>query len=478
MSNTQLPAAFIALAIVLSFFGLGENTGLALAAAAVLGFGWILLWPSGAPPMLFYVFAFQWLQASLAIFLAQMAGESLDDYSPLGGSDALATQLSLAGLVALALGIRLGAGRLRGSAFAAPARALATSGAQSKWIALYLAAWAIAMAALWLTRAAPALSQLFFALAQLKWAFYLMLTAVTFAQRDSNKLAWFAIAAGEFALAFGDYFSSFQSVLIFTIMGLLGAQLKFNATRIIMLASTAALMLTISLYWTAVKGDYRAYVSGGERSQVVARDRGERTQQLAELLSEVDGEDLTYAASDLMQRITYVGYFGKTLDYVPRAAPHENGALFADAALRPFQPRLLFPDKPALDDSAITNRYTGLQVADAGSGTSISLGYMAESYVDFGRFGMMAPIFVIGALIGLLYRWTANNKATTPFLGVCLACAIVYSFRGFETSLAKMMGAWVAAAIVIWGILFVTRLGFLPWIASPSNAQTRQAHQA
>ena len=90
------------------------------------------------------------------------------------------------------------------------------------------------------------------------------------------------------------------------------------------------------------------------------------------------------ATQGMLDRLSYVDFFAVVLETVPSQLPHENGALWLDAITRPFMPRLFFPSKTVIDDSERTNYYTGLGVAGAEEGTSISLGYVAESYIDFG----------------------------------------------------------------------------------------------
>src|SRR5205823_12744106 len=113
-----------------------------------------------------------------------------------------------------------------------------------------------------------------------------------------------------------------------------------------------------------------------------------------------------------------------------------------------FTPRFLFPDKPALDDSERTRLYTGLQVAGMEAGTSIGIGYVGESYVDYGPLGMFAPIFLLGALYGLINRFFVT-RTRYKLLGSALAVSIlVFNAYEIETSNIKLVGGVIAAALV------------------------------
>src|SRR4029079_651305 len=134
--------------------------------------------------------------------------------------------------------------------------------------------------------------------------------------------------------------------------------------------------------WTAIKTDYRLFVAGGQYQQTVTMGKTEGIAKLIEMASKLNGEDMSNAAASLVSRIAYVDFFAAVLKRVPRVLPYEEGALWWDAVRRPFTARLFFPEKTIIDDSERTRRYTGVWVARSGEGSSISIGYMGESYID------------------------------------------------------------------------------------------------
>ena len=87
-------------------------------------------------------------------------------------------------------------------------------------------------------------------------------------------------------------------------------------------------------------------------------------------------------------------------------------------------------------------------MSGAEAGTSISLGYMAESYIDFGSIGMFAPILLLGLLYGFIYRFFLQGPLI--FLGFSMATAIlVFGAYNLETSNIKLVGGNLAALIVV-----------------------------
>ena len=114
VNKTQLPPATIAVAgALLAIFGLGPNSLLTLCAIGVLLLGAWLLWRPAESPILLFVFCIQWLQASIKIFNANWLNEDVGALAFFGGDVRGAILLSLLGLIALAIGMRLGSGPWR-----------------------------------------------------------------------------------------------------------------------------------------------------------------------------------------------------------------------------------------------------------------------------------------------------------------------------------------------------------------------------
>jgi hypothetical protein len=206
------------------------------------------------------------------------------------------------------------------------------------------------------------------------------------------------------------------------------------------------------MVWTAVKLDYRQFVSGGETAQIVTVAYRDRITRLAQMVGQLDGSDLADASESMLLRISYVDLFGVVLDRVPAALPHEDGALWRDAVTRPFMPRIFFPAKSTIEDSERTVYYTGIYLAGAEQGTSISIGYMGDSYIDFGAAGMMIPLFGFGLMLGGFYRGMIRLDHAR-LLGMSLATATIFGASLLESSITKTFGGLVVAMLVSWLVL-------------------------
>ena len=467
-SRTPFPPATLGVAVaIFAVGGFGPNSPLAALAVAVLLLGAFLLWRPGESPILLFVFCFQWLQASIEVFHANWMGIDIVDFTTEGGHLGLAIVLSLLGLLALAFGMRLGAGPWRAQD-SARARITSSRFGPSYWFRLYAVAFVAATIAQNLSVQFPGLSQPLLALGSLKWAFYWMLAYATFAEAstgstltgNSRFYALFALGV-ETMLGLGGYFSDFKTPLFFTLLAAMTAGVRLTLGRYLGLLSLAAVALTLALAWSGVKVEYRDYVSGGQKAQVVTVGYVERIGMLAHMVSQLDRDAVVDASDKLLRRLAYVEYFGVVLNTVPQVLPHEGGSIWWDAISRPFMPRLFFPDKTIIDDTQRTIQFTGLNPETVGEGTSISIGYMAESYIDFGAIGMMVPIFGLGLLLGRFYR-SMLRLDPTRLLGMALATATIYGAAFLDSSITKIFGGLVVTMLVSWAVMRIARQGYLP----------------
>jgi hypothetical protein len=255
---------------------------------------------------------------------------------------------------------------------------------------------------------------------------------------------------------------------------------RITPRNIIFGLTVALLTLIVGLYWTAIKVDYRRFVSGGERTQTVVVGYGEALQKIVELVEQIESTQLEKAADDLAQRFAEIDMFSAVVAYVPSVRDHERGKLWFDAISRPFMPRIFFPDKAAINESMLTNYYTGLQMAGSAEGTQVSMGYIADSYIDFGEFGMMGAIFLFGCFIGYSHRWLVNHPAGIGLIGCALASSTFIQFTSIGFSSAKLVGGIVVSLLVAFIILHFILPRYGAWLYSakawvPDESGTSEA---
>ncbi|KLE35686.1 hypothetical protein AAW00_04625 [Aurantiacibacter luteus] len=426
---------------------LGPHPALGLLSLVVLVLGVGLLWrPNEIPSMLFF-FGYQWLESSLNLVRAFFSGMTVYEQTTTPGAHETAVALTLTGLLCVVAGLRFFAGPttieasvlVRQQVLAVPVR---------KWITAYLVSMVTSLILLELSRFSGGLSQPLLALASLKWAFFLILTYAVFAETRGYKLVWLAIFGFEFLLSLGGYFSSFRLVFIYAFLGILGAAPRMTSKQVTLLALTATVAVFLGTVWTAIKLDYREYVNQGTRSQTVLVSRSQQVERMVTLSTQLSADDIGVALSSLADRISYTQFFGAAISYVPAIRPHTEGAIAASGITRPFMPRVLFPNKEPIDESEHTNEFTGLGVSGIEQGTQISIGYMGDAYIDFGKLGMMAALFTLGCGLGLFYRRMTQGQHTRGIIGGGIAAVLMVDMSDIGIGGEKLL-----AGIVIWIVM-------------------------
>ena len=170
----------------------------------------------------------------------------------------------------------------------------------------------------------------------------------------------------------------------------------------------------------------------------------------------LEAADLSRGLESGVERLGYLEYFARSIQTVPSQIPHQEGRLWLEAMAHLVTPRFLFPEKREINDSDRTNAFCGVRVADADQGTSISIGYAGESYIDFGPVLMFVPILLLGMFWGWGYRWMSNCSSERP---LAIAAGVVFVMSGalyFESSNLKILGGGVIA-LIVWTLLL--RLG-------------------
>jgi hypothetical protein len=174
--------------------------------------------------------------------------------------------------------------------------------------------------------------------------------------------------------------------------------------------------------------------------------------------------ELDEAFEALVRRVSSVEQFANVLERVPAFIPHEGGRLTWQAVQHVVMPRILFPNKPVLWDTVLVERYAGWTVR---AGTSVGIGYMAEFYVDFGRLGMYVPLFLFGALIGLIYSAFRLAAPSHQLFQATVTAIFLTFFLTYEGNFAKLLGAFLLQSAVFYLLLLMAG----PWLHQQLRAE-------
>ena len=278
-------------------------------------------------------------------------------------------------------------------------------------------------------------------------------------------------------------FANFKSVFFVLVVAAMSSPLALRGRRLVATVTCFAVLFVLGVVWSAVKKDYREFLTDetiGEEDVIPIERKIER---LGDLVQDVTWDNFTDGIDALIMRVSYVNFFALAIENVPARVPYENGLLWKESVLHVLTPRFLFPDKASLDDWERTRLYTGVQVSGSEQGTSIGIGYVGESYIDFGPVWMFMPIFLLGIFYGLINRFFMT-KTRYKLFGAALAVSVlVFNAYEIETSNIKLLGGVVAAglvAVVIYKALAPTVMSYLrqpppPRVWSRSTAVTPPA---
>lgn len=286
--------------------------------------------------------------------------------------------------------------------------------------------------------------QMLMGLVYFKWVFLTFLIIHTSVIPSNTKYVLLFVGF-EILLSFSGFWASFKDYILVAVGAFFTLNRKISAKAFLAFFLVSIITFFIFVVWSASKGKYRAFLTGGERSQnVVQTNQFNNITVLWDIVSEDFNaenfsESFERGRDALVYRISYVEYFALALKQVPIFLPHENGKLLQGAFEHVFRPRILFPDKKLIYDSEITSKYTGVSFAGRDEGTSFSLGSVPEAYIDFGPVYMFIPIFFFGLLFGWMYK-SLMLKGYNIVWGICYSAPLFQYLWMFPVPGTKLLG--------------------------------------
>ncbi len=426
-----------------------DDPALTVACGVVTALTIGLLWRLGEAPALLMAAGLQLSQVITPLLYANLRGMPLQGVSFRSADVTSATWFALAAILSLVVGLwcgQLGKQPRAASTLWLEAKSWSPQSAFVFCIVTVLFAAVFEV----LSGLFEGLRQAFLAAAGVQWLGVFVLASACTAQRSGFGYLLLVICL-EVVKGFTGYFGEFQMVLFVLLVGIFSVRPKLKLGTICAGLVVASIVLTLGAFWSAVKVNYRSYVGQGPQSQAVVVPVGDRLGYLVERLLEVDWNTMSTGFDQLAKRWGYVDFLAATMRNVPARLPHQNGAQIGDAVMHVLQPRLFFPDKPPLlSDNQLAAKYAGFRLdASTSAGTSFSLGYVAELYIDFGILGTIGGMFVLGLLGGRAFRFVSSSPSLRMFVNSGLAVMLATTATRFEISLPKIVGAFLMTLIVI-----------------------------
>jgi lipid-A-disaccharide synthase-like uncharacterized protein len=433
-------AAFGVLLLTFIGFLVSPEHLLVLCVGGTLAAALLLLWPETDSPLLFMPFALQWLQVSLKPIETALTGQPLQDFAEFTEVLLPGAWLGIAGIAALGAGMAIGRGRSRfdwGLSLARDAAEVWPQGMVAQ-IALFLiiAGHVLAVVA---TMTGPA-RQILLAFADARHAgLFLLAYWCILRGRSLGLLA--VVSVVEIAVGFTSFFADFRETVLILLFAAAAARSKLHFRGFLIMGLAAALTFGLAVFWSGIKHNYRDFLNQGTDTQTVDRSMSERLGYVADAADQFNSNQLQTGLRALAERESYIDILAATLEHVPTYVPHENGQLLGNSLLNIVKPRIFFPDKPETpDDSIVSTRYTGIRF-DMAWNTSISIGYLGELYIDYGKTGAVIGAFCMGLLAGWMYKTMRAYGGIPLLFTYALISALMLQFAIFESDLVRLLGA-------------------------------------
>ena len=299
------------------------------------------------------------------------------------------------------------------------------------------------------------LTQVIFSLVKIKWLLFLLFGYMCYLKNEYRNI-FYLFVAFEFLNGFLGFFSDFKTVIYFLVILIFSLVERLDFKHVFSVLCIGLLLGFFGIVWTNIKGEYRAFLNGGEKNQVVSVERGEAVDKLISLSGKVDNESLDGSVVAFLDRLQYTYHFAKTIDRIPEVLPFEHGANWLRSLEFTTTPRILNPDKPTYDATEKTKKYTGIRYAGRAQGASFSLGYFPDSYIDFGIYGMMGVLFALGMLYMFIYSYLLRKSSNNLVFNYAVVGAFFLEFNALEMDSTYLLGRLFSNTLVFYfSILFI-----------------------
>lgn len=197
----------------------------------------------------------------------------------------------------------------------------------------------------------------------------------------------------------------------------------------------------------AIKQDYRLEI--GSRPLGVI----ERTMFLGEtIVSRLLTPTEVFSEENLglnISRTNQGWLIARALNYVPAAEPFAEGETVRNALSASLLPRILAPEKYEAGSTDLVTRFTGIPINRQ---TSMGLSLAGEMYANFGRQGGLVAVFILGLMLGLLYRIFVRWSSESPLWWAWAPYVMLYTMQA-ESGLAEALNHVIKSSLVMFAAI-------------------------
>lgn len=398
------------------------------------------LWKPYTPAVLLFFVMFHWVQVFSSLLYADVSGLSFDTLYRSKDTEFLFS-MTLLQLIVMTMLLQQFLSRTKTGAVNLEVLKKAAEKINTRNVIIgYFAMLVIMPALISFARNSSSLLQLVSSFSIIKQVFVGLLIFTLLLKKTENRLLIIAMLIFDFILSFASFFSDFKVILIMSIIIYYTVHPYLKKVTAYRMVPVVALLVIFFSFWSYLKGSYRSFLNQGSKEQVVAVSNTEALKYLFAQIGDLNTTALTEGLTLFIQRAQYMERYAEVYARVPEKIPHRDGADLAESIEFLLVPRFINEDKGVKDASQRTSYYTGKNFSKASQGTSISMGYFCDLYIDYGLYLMVIPLLLITALIGALYQKILNIKRYNILFIYSLLVGTFLTLGTFESDSIFFLG--------------------------------------
>jgi hypothetical protein len=314
----------------------------------------------------------------------------------------------------------------------------------------------------------PSLAQIFISLTNIKRFLFLLFSFQSILKNRKRK-EFYIFCLLEFTMGFYSYFSNFKTIIFFILSLFLCLLYFVEFKKVVAFFAVMIVMTYGGIFWTSVKGEYRGFLNQGTNTQTVQVEQADAFNKLIEISNKKDNSSFKAATEDFLDRLQYTFHFAKTMDRVPAVIPYQYGDTWATTLSFVLTPRIINPDKGIYDASTKASKYTGIRYSGVKRGVSVSLGYFADCYIDFGFVGMFIPLLILGFIYGKSYYYFVRKSSNNFIFNFSVVGAIYMELFAFESDSIFVVGRLYVNLVVFFLLRRFLFQKLMDYISVPIN---------
>lgn len=136
----------------------------------------------------------------------------------------------------------------------------------------------------------------------------------------------------------------------------------------------------------------------------------------------------------------------RVMNRIPSHQPFDNGTYLFESIASAFVPRFLWPDKPQAGGVFNMQHYAGVQIRSY----STNVGPLGEAYGNFGVNGGIIYIFLLGALLRIIYKKVLNISENLPVIILWIPVLFYQVTYSAESDSLQILNSLIKSAFFLW----------------------------